>query len=60
MSPVFQNYDDEGEVNKSAHPAVQQYPWILQRDSQSTLIQPHERGTFFTPGGLSPVKKEGT
>lgn len=54
---VFQNYDADGEVNKSAFPVVAVYPWILQRDSQTDLVQPHEKGADFTPGKGTSLPK---
>lgn len=57
MSTVFRNYDQSGEVNKNAHPVVDTYPWILQRNDFATLVQPHEKGTFFTPGKGASIPK---
>ena len=62
MDPnVFSTYDRRkgGDVLANQHPLVTVYPWITQRNDIMTLVQPHERGTFFTPGRLQTTSGQG-
>jgi hypothetical protein len=54
---VFKNYVPPGEiypneVQKQAHPAVGNFPWLPQR-SMNFAQQPHEKHSFFTVKGKS-------
>lgn len=57
---VFRNYEsskNSENVIDNAHPVVAVYPWILQRNDFTTLVQPHEKGSFFTPGAGASMPK---
>lgn len=53
---VFSTYDRRkaADVLQQQHPLVTVYPWITQRSDVMSLIQPHEKGTFFVPGRITP------
>lgn len=56
---VFRNYNPQGEVNQNAHPVVQVYPWIPNKQMSPTgntqrLVTTNERPSWFVRRGATP------